>query len=142
MFINMENMTSYRTYYDEPWITHNSTYGWPVQGVWPKWSDGTEIMSVDRAKEIEVLAVADRYASVKLYRYPAYLDDQSFYKYYGHSSQVTAVRFTKGDRYLISVGGAEKSVVQWKFQIEASTNEEVVLENKPPVKKPNEVEAD
>ncbi len=33
--------------------------------------------------------------------------------YKGHSSHVTCVRWTFDDKFLISTGGLEKSVIQW-----------------------------
>ena len=34
---------------DERWATWTATLGWPVQGIWPKYSNGTFIHSVDRS---------------------------------------------------------------------------------------------
>lgn len=34
---------------DERWATWTTTLGWPVQGIWPKYTDGTFINSVDRS---------------------------------------------------------------------------------------------
>lgn len=33
--------------------------------------------------------------------------------YKGHSSHVTGVKWSCDDKYLISIGGLEKSVIQW-----------------------------
>ena len=34
---------------DEHWATWSATLGWPVQGIWPKYANGTFIHSVDRS---------------------------------------------------------------------------------------------
>jgi len=38
-----------------------------------------------------------------------------FRKYVGHSAHVTNVRFTHDEHHVISVGGADHGVFQWKF---------------------------
>ena len=38
-----------------------------------------------------------------------------FKKYVGHSAHVTNVRFTADKRHVISVGGADNAVFQWRF---------------------------
>jgi hypothetical protein len=34
---------------DEEWATWTAVIGWPVQGVYPPYSDGTDINAVDRS---------------------------------------------------------------------------------------------
>lgn len=36
-------------------------------------------------------------------------------KYNGHSDNVSCVKFTADEKYIISLGGREKSIMQWKF---------------------------
>lgn len=38
-----------------------------------------------------------------------------FRKYIGHSAHVTNVRFTTGNHHVISVGGADHGIFQWRF---------------------------
>ena len=38
-----------------------------------------------------------------------------FRKYVGHSAHVTNIRFTSDQRHVISVGGADHAVFQWRF---------------------------
>ena len=47
--------------------------------------------------------------------------------YRGHSSHVTCVRFTNDHRFLISVGGNDKCIIQWRHDVEeldTSTDDE------------------
>jgi hypothetical protein len=41
-----------------------------------------------------------------------------FQSYRGHSSHVTRVRFTNDHRFLISTGGADKCIIQWRHDVE------------------------
>jgi len=98
---------------DAEWATWTSVLGWPVQGIWPAFADGTDINSVDRAHTGPVLATADDFGKIKLFNFPNEVGAQST-KYEGHSSHVTNVRWTHNDGHLVSTGGNDISVFQWK----------------------------
>ena len=103
---------------DERWASWNCTIGWPVQGIWPECSDGSDINSVDRHPRGNVLATADDFSTVKLFKYPCPVERSMYRKSIGHSSHVTNVRFTASGDYLISTGGNDKAVFQWKYQFD------------------------
>ena len=63
------------------WDTFTCTLGWPVQGIWPPGSDGTDINAVDLLPKYDVrngrnniysgvLATADDFGKVKLFNSP------------------------------------------------------------------------
>lgn len=45
--------------------------GWPVQGIWPPCSDGSDINSIDRNNNGDVIATADDFGKVKLFKFPS-----------------------------------------------------------------------
>ncbi|KAL4483877.1 hypothetical protein ABPG72_006252 [Tetrahymena utriculariae] len=114
-------MTKFR---DEKWATWNLTLGWPTQGIWPPCTSGDDINSVDRTPSGDILATADDFSKIKLFKFPCPIEKSSFTKYNGHSSHVTNVKFTQDEKRLISTGGEEKSVFQWKFQREQVQNQQ------------------
>jgi microtubule-associated protein-like 6 len=95
---------------NETWATWTCSLGWPVQGIWPAFSNGTDINAVDRSPDGTVLATADDFGKVKLFRYPNPIEKASNQQYAGHSSHVTNVRFIKNAAYVISTGGEDKSI--------------------------------
>lgn len=105
---------------DEKWHTWTCVVGWPVQGVYPAYSDGTDVNSVDRTRErfgldeYEVVAAADDFSQVRLFRYPCLQRDAKNVQGKGHSSHVTSVRFTPDCKYLLSTGGDDQAVIQWR----------------------------
>ena len=109
---------------DEPWATWTCTIGWPVQGIWPEYSDGSDINSVDRHPQGNVIATGDDFSKVKLFKYPVAVERASFVKVVGHSSHVTNVRFTANGSYLISTGGNDKSIFQWKYLFDDDGDEQ------------------
>lgn len=100
---------------DERWATWTLIIGWPVQGIWPPCSDGSDINCVDRTKKGDVLATGDDFGKVKLFKYPCAKEKANCNKYGGHAAHVTNVRFNAKNDYLISTGGGEKSIFQWKY---------------------------
>ena len=70
----------------------------------------------DRAKSGKVLASGDDFGKVNLYRYPVVSKEPEGHNYRGHSSHVTNVRFTCDDRYVLSTGGADLSIFQWRHR--------------------------
>ena len=100
---------------DEKWASWTCPIGWPVQGIWPPCSSGDDINAVDRDKKMKVIVTADDFGKVKLFKYPCAIEKANFKKFVGHSSHVTCVRFTQSDNYVISTGGNDKSIFQWKY---------------------------
>ncbi|CAM9721568.1 unnamed protein product [Ectocarpus sp. 4 AP-2014] len=100
---------------NEPWATWSSTIGWPVQGVFPAYSDNTEVNAVDLCKDRELLATADDAKTVRLLRYPVLRGGARNRSYTAHSSHVMGARFTVGvePTRLITLGGMDSTVIQW-----------------------------
>ncbi|KAI1229734.1 hypothetical protein IHE44_0010921, partial [Lamprotornis superbus] len=83
-------------------------------GVWPDGSDGTDINSLCRSHHERVVAVADDFCKVHLFQYPCARPKAPSHVYGGHGSHVTNVRFTHDDGHLVSLGGKDTSVFQWR----------------------------
>nr|XP_036847784.1 echinoderm microtubule-associated protein-like 5 isoform X5 [Manis javanica] len=97
------------------WASWTCVSGLEVNGIWPKYSDINDINSVDGNYIAQVLVTADDYGIVKLFRYPCLRKGAKFKKYIGHSAHVTNVRWSHDYQWVISIGGADHSVFQWKF---------------------------
>ena len=98
---------------NEPWATWTLRSGWPVLGIYPACAMTDDINAVDRSPDGNVIATADDFGLVKLFKYPSPVPKSSFNNYTGHSSHVTNVMFTKnkvGDKYLITTGGEDKCI--------------------------------
>ncbi|XP_004681693.1 PREDICTED: echinoderm microtubule-associated protein-like 5 isoform X1 [Condylura cristata] len=97
------------------WASWTCVSGLEVNGILPKYSDISDINSVDGNYIGQVLVTADDYGIVKLFRYPCLRKGAKFKKYIGHSAHVTNVRWSHDYQWVISIGGADHSVFQWKF---------------------------
>eukprot|EP00771_Trimastix_marina_P001226 gnl/Trimastix_PCT/2281.p1 GENE.gnl/Trimastix_PCT/2281~~gnl/Trimastix_PCT/2281.p1 ORF type:complete len:694 (-),score=216.07 gnl/Trimastix_PCT/2281:691-2772(-) len=108
-----EQITASSTLRDTEWATWTCKIGWPVQGIWPKFSDGSDINALDVSPDRRLLVLGDDSRRVGLMSFPC-LDPQSEKKYArGHSEHVTSAAFTADGRTVLSTGGLDASVLVW-----------------------------
>uniref|UniRef100_A0A2D4KN67 EML-like second beta-propeller domain-containing protein n=2 Tax=Micrurus TaxID=8634 RepID=A0A2D4KN67_9SAUR len=100
---------------DIDWTTYTCVLGFQVFGVWPEGSDGTDINALVRSHNRKVIAVADDFCKVHLFQYPCSKAKAPSHKYSAHSSHVTNVSFSHNDSHLISTGGKDMSIIQWRL---------------------------
>jgi WD40 repeat protein len=107
---------------DQVWSTWTCTLGFWVMGIWQDGMNGSDINSVDRSKNVnrtgqdgnEFLVAADDNGKVWLFNYPAVIEDAPGHAFKGHASHVSNIRFSADDKRVISTGGHDRSLFQWK----------------------------
>ena len=119
-------ITKSSNFSDTVWATWTCIFGWPVQGIWPECSSGDDINSCDVDKTRKIIVTGDDFSKVKLFRFPSPVEKAAYNQYNGHSSHVTCVRFLKNNKHVISIGGNDKAIFQFKlnFNEEAKKEEE------------------
>uniref|UniRef100_A0A1B6CDP9 Uncharacterized protein n=1 Tax=Clastoptera arizonana TaxID=38151 RepID=A0A1B6CDP9_9HEMI len=100
---------------DIEWASQSCTLSFNTIGIWPENADGTDVNSCERSHDSRLLATADDFGKVKLYSYPVTQPKSLCHTYGGHSSHVTNVSFLHDDSRLISIGGKDTSVLQWRI---------------------------
>uniref|UniRef100_A0A8C7ZI82 EMAP like 3 n=1 Tax=Oryzias sinensis TaxID=183150 RepID=A0A8C7ZI82_9TELE len=96
---------------DREWASFTCVLGFHVMGVWLEGSDGTDINALCRSHSERIVAVADDFCKVHLFQFPC---PNPYSKYDGHGSHVTNVCFTHNDSHLLSMGGKDTCILQWK----------------------------
>ncbi|XP_075782703.1 echinoderm microtubule-associated protein-like 1 isoform X7 [Pelodiscus sinensis] len=109
-----KQVVSVETTRDIEWVTYTCILGFHVFGVWPEGSDGTDINAVCRSHERKLLSTGDDFGKVHLFSYPCSQFRAPSHVYGGHSSHVTNVDFLCEDTHLISTGGKDTSIMQWR----------------------------
>lgn len=129
------------------WASWSSVLGSEVSGIWPKYSDSITINAVNANLSAAVLVTGDDLGLVKLYRFPClrkglcsfscsfrvYLGSflliptvapqgAKFKKYIGHSAHVTNVRWSNDLQCVLTTGGADHALFQWRFLPEEVMN--------------------
>jgi microtubule-associated protein-like 6 len=115
---------------DVAWNTWTCKFGFPVQGIWPG-VDYTDVNAVARSHSARVLATAEDSGLVKLFQYPCTQPKAAWKENRGHSSHVTRVVFSAQDRYLVSVGGNDKTVLIWETDFGTENAKAVHHEEEP-----------
>lgn len=123
------------------WASWSSVLGSEVGGIWRKYSDRSEVNAVDANHAAAVLVSGDDSGLVKLYRFPClrkgltsnllwvshvdpppskcdclFVQGAKFKKYIGHSAHVTNVRWSHDLQWVLTTGGADHALFQWRFQ--------------------------
>lgn len=101
---------------DVAWATQSCTLSFSTLGIWQHGGDGTDINACNCSHDSRILATADDFGKVKLFAYPACQQKAKFVEYGGHSSHVTDVQFSHDNSRLISTGGQDTAVLQWRVQ--------------------------
>ena len=61
-----------------------------------------------------MVKISDDFGKVKLFRYPCIVPNADNKPYGGHSSHVTNIGFSSDDAWVVSTGGEDRAVFQWK----------------------------
>jgi len=90
--------------------------GFPVMGVWPDYSDGTDINCLSVSSHKDVIVTADDFGGVKMFNFPCLVEDSPFKRYKGHASHVSGVAFIGDDYGVVSTGSLDRAVIYWGFE--------------------------
>ncbi|EDO48487.1 predicted protein, partial [Nematostella vectensis] len=105
------------------WATWTCVVGTEVNGIWGKYSDTNDVNALDACFQHNVMVTGDDFGLVKLFKFPSVRKGSKFRKYVGHSAHVTNVRFSNDFNRVISVGGGDHAVFQWRFLPEGITDD-------------------
>lgn len=73
---------------DMIWASQSCKVGWDVEGIYPSGEDGSHINGVCRSKDLKLLATADDFGLLNIYRYPCVSLKHKARSYCGHSEHV------------------------------------------------------
>uniref|UniRef100_A0A4W3H8Y1 EMAP like 5 n=1 Tax=Callorhinchus milii TaxID=7868 RepID=A0A4W3H8Y1_CALMI len=96
------------------WATWTSILGDEVIGIWSRNLDKADVNCGCVSHSGLNIVTGDDFGMVKLYDFPCIEKFAKHKRYLGHSAHITNVRFTSGDRYVISAGGKDCSLFVWK----------------------------
>jgi WD40 repeat protein len=102
---------------DVKWAGDPLVAGWDVQGCYQAEWDGTDLNDVTLSGDGHFLVAGDDFGMVRMYKYPAVSNKKEAHRcYLGHSSFVVGVEFCRDDKYLITCGGNDMAIFQWRLE--------------------------
>uniref|UniRef100_A0A8B9T212 EML-like second beta-propeller domain-containing protein n=1 Tax=Anas platyrhynchos TaxID=8839 RepID=A0A8B9T212_ANAPL len=121
----MSNSGDYEILYceqsrDREWASYTCVLGFHVFGGGGRGRCGRRLgrhrpsTPLCRSHHERLVAVADDFCKVHLFQYPCARPKAPSHVYGGHGSHVTNVRFTHDDGHLVSLGGKDTGVFQWR----------------------------
>jgi len=114
LFWDVEQQTqipSFSATRDIEWDSYTSPIGWPVQGLV---GSGLSNEAACRSLSHHLVVSANSDGLVRLFRYPCVISGAEESAGVGHVGTVTGVRFSFDDTYVLSCGGADRTVLQWR----------------------------
>jgi WD40 repeat protein len=120
---------------DLRWASWTSTLGFPVMGIWQDGECGNDINSCHRSRvrrkspaddtsgdhagatqayDEHFLVTSGDDGLVRLFNYPCVVKEAPNHAFKGHSAFTENVRFLSGARRVVSAGGGDRCVIQWK----------------------------
>lgn len=99
---------------DKEWATQTMRTGWDTQGIYPSGEDGTHINGVWKTTDGTMLLSGDDFGLLNVYNYPVCDNTHEARSYSAHSEHVVRTVSNKDASRLYSVGGNDKTIIQWK----------------------------
>lgn len=113
------------------WMSWTCVLGFPVIGIWPDGSDGSDINAAHRSADGRLVLSADDIGLVKLFHCPCVVEDAPYRAATGHCSHVSCARFLQGDELAVSSGGSDRAIILWKVEQEAERRDLFRLQTRP-----------
>ena len=86
-------------------------------GIWSENSDGTDVNAIQRSRNGRHIITGDDFGNVKMFNAPCVVGNAPHKIYHGHSSHVTGVSFLKHDSHVVTIGGKDRGILQWKYNM-------------------------
>jgi WD40 repeat protein len=99
---------------DVHWDSWSLTGGWHVQGLWSGTLDDVEVLSAERSAGGAVVLSGDSVGRIRLHRFPAVSSAALSNASIVHGDAVSGVRWTANDHHVVSLGGNDGCVAQWR----------------------------
>jgi len=96
------------------WATWTSILGDEVTGIWSRHTEKANVNCACVSHSGISLVTGDDFGMVKLFDFPCPEKFAKHKRFLGHSPHVTNIRFTSGDRHVVSAGGDDCSLFVWK----------------------------
>ncbi|KAL0207270.1 hypothetical protein P9112_011898 [Eukaryota sp. TZLM1-RC] len=108
-----DQVTSASFFADKDWFSWSLVVGWPVQGIFKAAQKGTDINTVAKSHQSDLIVTGTDDGTVELFNYPVLHECQERKMNFGHSAHLTRVCFSPDDDYVYSLGGRDCCLCQW-----------------------------
>jgi len=96
------------------WTGDPLVAGWDCQGLYQPGFDGTDLNDATLTSDKRLIISGDDYGTIRLHNYPA-VEPTNNLAYGGHAEFVQGVELLRDDSQVITCGGADMAIFQWKL---------------------------
>ena len=98
---------------DEEWDTFNTPCRWGTQGAWLK-NQRRQTNSSDVSKDGRLLALLSENGKLEIFKHPCVDKGAQAVVVNAHAVHGTTVRFSADGKYIYTVGGRDRLLMQWR----------------------------
>jgi len=99
------------------WATHTCIVSWDKKSIWGPGYSLSDINAVAVSPSERTLITGEDDGCIRMFRYPAVGDEMQSLVFPGHSSAIQGIVFSHDERYVLSVGGYDLCIFQWRHII-------------------------
>lgn len=99
------------------WYNWTCSFGYSMKGILAQLREKFDITSVCRSHSEKIVVTGNDEGVIKLYKYPCTSNTAPFKSYIGHSSMISKLRFLNEDKFLVSIGCSDKTVIVWTTEL-------------------------
>jgi WD40 repeat protein len=121
---------------NKEWHTHHCKLGWYAKGILKSAGNEHKICSIDVRQDEKLIAVSSHGSEVKMFHFPCVDETASARITYGHAPLVTKLRFSSDGQRLLTLGGSDQSILQWRLGVNTLNPLVQLLVNKAALGKP------
>ena len=109
---------------NQEWATTTCVFNYSNQGLWPHDSrNQTSITTTGVSCNTErpkMLVSGDNFGNVQLVSFPYISSSEGCKVYTGHVSDIRSVVFSQNDSHVLTLGGSDRCIFQWRHQVDES----------------------
>ena len=98
---------------DEEWHSFTCPMRWGTQGMWHD-TDRRHVNASDVSSDGRLVAMVDESGELAVYKHPCVDSGSRPVGVDAHACHVTCARFSCDGKYLFTVGGRDRTMMQWK----------------------------
>jgi microtubule-associated protein-like 6 len=102
---------------DIEWETNTCVYSYNTQGIWGPYGDGVEILSTTTSNAGDLVASLDTCGRLRIHCNPCISDFPNCVTCYAHSANAQCIRFAVDDGLILSTGGTDGCIFQWRVSL-------------------------
>jgi len=106
------------------WDTNTCVYSYATKGLWGPYDDEVYVNSTSRSHARDIIAATDNFGRIRIVNAPCVSEEPNFIQCSAHSADAQKCIFSCDDSMLLTSGGTDGSIFQWRIIVPESQDYE------------------